>query len=98
MDTRWPFLFEGDLGGWSTLWHNEHYPNEDDDIMPQDYSLAVTPANRQRRPKNAMSDEWVKDFLRQAAIGRVATRWDEQPFITPTSFWYDEAQHAIIFH
>ena len=66
--------------------------------MPKDYSLYVTPANEQRRPKNAMSDEWVKDFLRRAAIGHVATRWDDQPFITPTSFWYDEAQHAIIFH
>ena len=66
--------------------------------MPKNYSLDVTPANEQRRPKNAMSDEWVKDFLRRAAIGHVATRWDDQPFITPTSFWYDEAQHAIIFH
>jgi uncharacterized protein len=66
--------------------------------MPKDYALDVTPANEQRRPKNALSDEWVKDFLRRAAIGHVATRWDDQPFITPTSFWYDEAQHAIIFH
>jgi nitroimidazol reductase NimA-like FMN-containing flavoprotein (pyridoxamine 5'-phosphate oxidase superfamily) len=54
--------------------------------MPKDYSLAVTPANEQRRPKNALSDEWVKDFLRRAPIGHVATRWDDQPFITPTSF------------
>ncbi|NTU65289.1 MAG: pyridoxamine 5'-phosphate oxidase family protein [Chloroflexi bacterium] len=66
--------------------------------MPKDYSPAVTPVNEQRRPKNAMSDEWVKDFLRRAAIGHVATRWDDQPFITPTSFWYDEAQQAIIIH
>jgi hypothetical protein len=72
--------------------------------MPKDYahrrwdSLDETPANQQRRPQNAMSDEWVKDFLRRAAIGHVATRWDDQPFITPTSFWYDEAQDAIIFH
>jgi nitroimidazol reductase NimA-like FMN-containing flavoprotein (pyridoxamine 5'-phosphate oxidase superfamily) len=66
--------------------------------MPQDYSFAVTPANEQRRPRNAMSDECVKGFLRRAPIGHVATRWDDQPFITPTSFWYDEVQHAIIFH
>ena len=66
--------------------------------MPKDYSLDVTPANEQRRKENAMSDEWVKDFLRRAAIGHIATRWGDQPFITPTSFWYDEAQHAIIFH
>ena len=66
--------------------------------MPKDYTPAVRPANEQRRPKNAMGDEWVKDFLRHALIGHVATRWDDQPFITPTSFWYDEAQHAIILH
>ena len=40
--------------------------------MPQDYSLDVTLANVQRRPKNAMSDEWVKEFLRRARP--VATR------------------------
>jgi hypothetical protein len=66
--------------------------------MPKDYTLGVTPANQQRRPQNALSDEEVKDFLRRAPIGHVATRWDDQPFITPTSFWYDEAQHAINFH
>ncbi len=66
--------------------------------MAKDYALNVTPANEQRRPKNAMSDEWVKDFLHRALIGHVATRWDDQPFITPTSFWYDEARHAIVFH
>lgn len=75
--------------------------------MPKDYSLAVTPANELRRPQNAMSDEWVKSFLRRALIGHVATRWDDRPFtpahavrcwITPTAFWYDEMQHALIFH
>jgi uncharacterized protein len=66
--------------------------------MPKDYSLDVAPANEQRRPKNAMNDDWVKDFLRRAPIGHIATHWSDQPFITPTSFWYDETQHAIIFH
>jgi nitroimidazol reductase NimA-like FMN-containing flavoprotein (pyridoxamine 5'-phosphate oxidase superfamily) len=31
-------------------------------------------------------------------VGHVATRWDEQPFITPTLFWYDPEQHTIYFH
>jgi uncharacterized protein len=66
--------------------------------MPKPYDLAVTPPNEQRRPKNAMSDEWVKDFLRRAAIGHVATRWDDQPFITPTNYWYDAERHMIYFH
>ncbi len=66
--------------------------------MPKDYALDVTPANEQRRSKNAMNDEWVKDFLRRAAIGHVATRWDDQPFITPTNFWYDPSNQVIYFH
>jgi len=44
------------------------------------------------------ADDHILLDLRRAAFGYVATRWDDQPFITPTSFWYDEAQHAIIFH
>ncbi len=66
--------------------------------MPKDYALTVTPANEQRRPKNALSDEGVKDFLRRARIGHVATRWDDQPFITPTNFWYDPSRQVIYFH
>jgi nitroimidazol reductase NimA-like FMN-containing flavoprotein (pyridoxamine 5'-phosphate oxidase superfamily) len=66
--------------------------------MPKDYSLEVTPANEQRRKELAQSDEWIRSFLQRAAIGHVATRWDDQPFITPTNFWYDPDRHAIYFH
>jgi uncharacterized protein len=66
--------------------------------MPKNYALDVTPANAQRRPGNAMSGEWTRDFLSRTHIGHVATRWDEQPFITPTTFWYDPARHVIYFH
>ncbi len=66
--------------------------------MPKDYSLAVTPANQQRRPENAQTDDWTRDFLRRARIGHVVTHWDDQPFITPTTFWYDPDRHAIYFH
>ena len=66
--------------------------------MPKNYSLDVTPANEQRRPRNAMSGEWTREFLSRAHIGHVATRWDEQPFITPTNFWYDPSRHVIYFH
>ena len=31
-------------------------------------------------------------------VGHVATRWDNQPFITPTNFWYDAERHEIYFH
>ncbi|MBE7551147.1 MAG: pyridoxamine 5'-phosphate oxidase family protein [Anaerolineales bacterium] len=66
--------------------------------MSKDYSLSVTPANAQRRPEHAQDDVWIRAFLRRAQIGHIATRWDEQPFINPTTFWYDPDRHEIIFH
>ncbi len=66
--------------------------------MPKDYSLDVTPANAQRRKENAMSDEWTREFLIRAQMGHIATRWEDQPFITPTNFWYDAERHRIYFH
>jgi nitroimidazol reductase NimA-like FMN-containing flavoprotein (pyridoxamine 5'-phosphate oxidase superfamily) len=66
--------------------------------MAKDYSLEVTPANAQRLAKHARDDAWIRDFLRGADLGHIATRWDDQPFITPTTFWYDEERHEILFH
>lgn len=66
--------------------------------MSKDYSLGSTPANAQRLLKYAQNDEWIRDFLRRAAIGHIATRWDGQPFITPSLFWYDPTRHEIYFH
>lgn len=66
--------------------------------MPKDYSLTAAPINQQRRKELVQGDEWIKDFLARATIGHIATRWEEQPFITPTNFWYDETRHEIYFH
>jgi len=66
--------------------------------MPKDYSLAVTPANEQRCPENARDDDWTRAFLVRARVGHVATRWDDQPFITPTTFWYDPERREVYFH
>jgi len=66
--------------------------------MPKDYSLEVTPTTAQRRPEHVQSDEWIREFLGRTQIGHIATRWDEQPFINPTTFWYDAERHEIIFH
>jgi nitroimidazol reductase NimA-like FMN-containing flavoprotein (pyridoxamine 5'-phosphate oxidase superfamily) len=67
--------------------------------VPCDYSLTTqSPTAKQRLPENARDDEWVRAFLRVAQVGRVATAWDGQPFVTPTTFWYDEANQRIIFH
>lgn len=66
--------------------------------MPTNYNLDQTPANKQRLPEYVQDDNWIVEFLRQAQVGHVATRWDEQPFITPTLFWYDSEKHEIYFH
>ena len=66
--------------------------------MPRDYSLDVTPAHKQRRPEHEMDDEAVRRFLNSARIGYVATRWETQPFLNMTTFWYDEERQAIVFH
>jgi nitroimidazol reductase NimA-like FMN-containing flavoprotein (pyridoxamine 5'-phosphate oxidase superfamily) len=66
--------------------------------MGKDYNLKTTPANAQRRTEYAQDDDWIRDFLRRAPIGHIATHWDEQPFITPSLFWYDPERQAIYFH
>jgi hypothetical protein len=66
--------------------------------MPKDYNPAITPPNQQRRPEHARDDDWVRAFLRRGQIAHLATRWDDQPFITPSNYWYDEERHQLIFH
>lgn len=67
--------------------------------MPKkDYNLDATPANAQRRPEHVQGEAWIREFLTRAQIGHIATRWKEQPFINPTTFWYDAERHEIIFH
>jgi len=66
--------------------------------MPKNYNLDITPPNDQRLPEYAQDDDWIRDFLLQSKIGHIATRWDEQPFITPSTFWYDPERHEIYFH
>jgi nitroimidazol reductase NimA-like FMN-containing flavoprotein (pyridoxamine 5'-phosphate oxidase superfamily) len=67
--------------------------------MPRDYGLASqAPTAGQRLPEYTRDDEWIRVFLRGAQVAHIATQWDDQPFITPTTFWYDEAHQRIIFH
>lgn len=66
--------------------------------MTKNYSPDVTPLNQQRRPQNAMSDEWTRDFFCRAQVGHLGTRWENQPFVTPTNFWYDEERGEIYIH
>jgi len=66
--------------------------------MPIDYSLEANPPNQILNRKYACDDDWTCRFLGTAEIGHIATRWDDQPFITPMLFWYDPEHHTIYFH
>jgi uncharacterized protein len=65
--------------------------------MPTDYKT-LEPTERQRHPEYKRDDPWIKGFLQRSLIGHVAHLDGNQPFITPTNFWFDEARHRIIFH
>lgn len=65
--------------------------------MPRDYT-DQPPSAYQRRPQLTQTDEWIRAFLKTAQIGHIATSVDGQPFINPTTFWYDEDKHQIVFH
>jgi nitroimidazol reductase NimA-like FMN-containing flavoprotein (pyridoxamine 5'-phosphate oxidase superfamily) len=67
--------------------------------MARDYDLTSQPPTaNQRLPEYTRDYEWMRQFLRVSQIGRVATTWDDQPFVTPTTFWYDEDNQRVIFH
>ena len=66
--------------------------------MPRDYSPAVTPPNFARRAELALDDAGITDFLSRARLGHIATAWDGQPFINPTTFWHDAPRRRLIFH
>ncbi len=65
--------------------------------MPREYT-SHPPTAFQRRPHLARDDDWIRAFLKLAQIGHIATSADGQPFVTPTTFWYDEENHQIAFH
>lgn len=65
--------------------------------MPRDYQNE-SPSALQRLPEYQRDDEWIRAFLRQAKVGHIASARDGQPFLNPTTFWFDEAKHQIIFH
>lgn len=67
--------------------------------MPRDYSLQENPPGaHQRRPEYARGDDWIRAFLHAGQIAHIAARWDGQPFVTPTTYFFDESGHRLIFH
>jgi uncharacterized protein len=65
--------------------------------MPRDDQNA-SPVAFQRLPEYKRDEEWIRAFLREAKVGHVASARDGQPFLKPTTFWFDEIHHQIIFH
>ena len=65
--------------------------------MPRTYSYQ-TPTAFQRLPAYKRDDDWIRAFLRAARIGHIASSRDGQPFLNPSTFWFDEQNHQIIFH
>lgn len=51
-----------------------------------------------RRTDRAVHEEWIRDFLREAPVGVLATVADGQPYVNSNLFVYDEARSAIYLH
>jgi len=65
--------------------------------MPRRFQDA-SPTAYQRLPEYKRDDNWIRAFLRQAKVGHVASARDGQPYLNPSTFWFDEENHQIIFH
>ena len=65
--------------------------------MPRDYQSA-SPTAFQRLPEYQRDEAWIRAFLHSASVGHIASAQNGQPFLNPTTFWFDETNHQIIFH
>lgn len=65
--------------------------------MPRNYENQ-SPTAFQRRPHLIRDDDWIRAFLKEVKVAHIATSSDGQAFVNPTTFWYDEADHQIVFH
>lgn len=65
--------------------------------MPRNYQHA-SPTAYQRLPHYKRDDDWIRAFLRTAILGHIASARDGQPYLNPSTFWFDEHNHQIIFH
>ncbi len=62
------------------------------------YDPNKRPINRSRIKKMEMDDEWIIGLLDKIKVGHISTLNGEQPFINPTSFFYNKEKHEIYFH
>jgi len=57
-----------------------------------------TPINIPLRKDRTKDDAWIRAYLKRVPFGMLATEYKGQPFLKPTTFVYDEAEHAIYIH
>jgi nitroimidazol reductase NimA-like FMN-containing flavoprotein (pyridoxamine 5'-phosphate oxidase superfamily) len=65
--------------------------------MPRDYTARAATAVR-RADRAVEDDGWIRDVLRAAPYGTLATAHDGQPFLNGNLFAYDPERHAIYLH
>jgi uncharacterized protein len=65
--------------------------------MPRNYQAQSSTAF-QRLPEYQRDDRWIRAFLQDARVGHIASVQEGQPFLNPSTFWFDEENHQIIFH
>ena len=65
--------------------------------MPRNYENQ-SPTSFQRLPEYKREDDWIREILQHGQIAHIASSWDDQPFITPSTFFYDQTGHRLIFH
>lgn len=67
--------------------------------MPHNYHLDKNlPTAYQRLPKYVRGDLWIRDFLRLGQVAHIATFYEDRPFVTPSTYYFDEKGHRLIFH
>ena len=65
--------------------------------MSRTYENQSPPAF-QRQPHLIKDNAWIRAFLKQAQVGHIATSVDDQSYLNPTTFWFDEENHQVVFH
>jgi len=63
----------------------------------RDYQKAA-PSEFQRLPEHQRDEAWIRKFLHNGQIAHVAHLSADQPFVTPTNYWFDEEFHQLIIH
>lgn len=65
--------------------------------MAKDYAKQSPTAVR-RSDRQVEDIDWIKQFLKTASVGTLATTYEGQPFVNTNIFVYDEESHSIITH